>query len=382
MELKLKGTTLLQKNRELLDNPNVRTIVNQGGTGSSKSWSLCQLFLILLLSEPKISITVARKALPTLKATAMKDFFNIFRETKVYRYQNHNKTDHIYRHSNGSEISFIGLDDPIKARSRRQNYLWLNEANEFSLEDYRQLSIRTDKKVFLDYNPSDWESWIYDDVLTRKDTEVIISTYLDNPFLPLEVRKEIEGYKELDENYWRIYGLGQRGIAQAIIYNNWDLVDELPEGEVIYGLDFGFNNPTALSEVRLKDSEPYIDERLYESRLTNKDLIARLEQLQIRKDCPIYADSAEPQRIEEIRQAGYWIEPADKDVEKGIDTMKSRRMHITKRSVNALKEIKHYSWKQKDGKLLDEPIKIGDHLMDSFRYAIHTHKNKGFVGFV
>jgi phage terminase large subunit len=187
--------------------------------------------------------------------------------------------------------------------------------------------------------------------------------------------KEIELYKELDPNYWKIYGLGERGVSEAKIYSHWQLCDVLPEAdETIYGLDFGYNNQTSLVEVAIKDQNIYTKEIIFESYLTNGQLIERLKDKEIHNI--IYADSAEPQRIEEIRKAGFDIKPAEKEVGKGIDTVKTRKWFITKDSVNILKEAKSYSWRVKDEKVTDEPVKANDHAMDAIRYAIHTHTSK------
>jgi phage terminase large subunit len=147
--------------------------------------------------------SIVRKSLPSLKATAMHDFFSILRETGLYDEKFHNKSENIY-HLHGNAIEFFGLDQPQKVRSRRRKKLWLNEANEFTLEDWRQLTLRTDDEIYFDFNPSDQFHWIYDHVLNRADCELIVSTYLDNPFLPREIVKEIESYKDIDENYYKI----------------------------------------------------------------------------------------------------------------------------------------------------------------------------------
>ncbi|HEY1037147.1 MAG TPA: PBSX family phage terminase large subunit, partial [Candidatus Paceibacterota bacterium] len=206
----------------------------------------------------------------------------------------------------------------------------------------------------------------------------------DNPFLDENTISEIEQYKELDENYWNIYGLGQRGVNSATIYPNWKLCDDIPEdADRFYGLDFGYNNKTALIDIGEKDKDNYADELIYESHLTNSMLIERMNEMGIDKNRPIYADAAEKQRIEEIKAAGYNIISADKEVEKGIDSVKSSKFYITKRSVNMQKEARSYMWKQKDGKILDEPVKANDHAMDAVRYGIHTRKKAiSFIGFV
>jgi len=337
----------------------------------------------------------------------MKDFFKILLENNLYNEENHNKTDNIY-HLNGNVVEFFALDDPQKVRSRRRDILWLNEGNEFTLEDWRQLSMRTNKQIFLDFNPSDQFHWIYDHVLNREDCQLIVSTYLDNPFLPIELVKEIEGYKLLDENYWKIYGLGERGTSNATVYTHWQLIDKLPEDydEEIYGLDFGFNNPSCLQKIRIKDQNVHSQELIYQSKLTNAELIMRLKgwsrmtedekekwisngrteeqcgDLKVPYSALIYCDAAEPQRIEEIRQAGFNAIAANKDVKKGIDTLKTRHWFITKDSINTQKESKAYRYKVINGEVTDEPVKANDHAMDAIRYPVHTHSNQPFIGFV
>lgn len=315
----------------------------------------------------------------------MKDFFRILEELDLYDERLHNKSDHIYKLHN-NEIEFFGLDQPSKVRSRRRHWLWMNEANEFSQEDYRQLSMRTDERIFMDYNPSHQFHWIYDEVLPRKDCTVIRSTYKDNPFLSEEIVKEIEGYQTKDENYWRIYGLGLRGISNSIVYSHWQLCDALPQGgELVYGLDFGYNHPTALAAVKMLDDDIYSEELLYKSHLTNNDLIAELNNLHISKGAFIFADVSEPARIAEIRLAGYNIQPATKDILLGIDAIKRRNWYITKGSINMQKEVKGYSYKtDTDGKLMEEPVKVRDDLMDAIRYAVYSYQemSKQFIGFI
>ena len=342
---------------------------------SSKSFSLAQLFTVLPFEKVGSRFSVVRKSMPSLRATAMRDFIGILKSHEIYKQDSHNKTENIYN-LNGCEIEFIGLDDPQKVRSRRRDYLWINEANELSLESFRQLNMRTDKKVFLDFNPSDEFHWIYDHVLTRDDCELIKSTYKDNPFLPVPVVKEIERYKDVDDNYWKVYGLGERGASQVRIYTRFNYIDDLPSGEMIYGLDFGFNHPTSLSKVVLNDGDVYVKEIIHESYLTNQDLISKMIDLEIDKNDYIYADSEDPNRIEELQQAGFNVIPATKgkdSVKAGIDMIKSRKLSITKDSVNGIKELQSYSWKTKGEVVLDQPVKLRDDFVDSVRYAVFSH---------
>ena len=371
MKINLKATNVFERNYK----SNKRVVVNQGGTGSSKSFSLAQLFTVLPFEKPGSRFSVVRKSMPSLRATAMRDFIDILKSHNIYREESHKKTENIYI-LNGCEVEFFGLDEPQKVRSRRRDYLWVNEANELSLESFRQLNMRTNKKVYMDFNPSDEFHWIYDQVLTRDDCELLVSTYKDNPFLPDPVVKEIERYKEVDENYWKVYGLGERGASQVRIYTKFNYIDELPSGEIIYGLDFGFNHPTSLSKVVLNDGDIYVKEVIYESYLTNQDLIAKMNDVGIDKNDYIYADSEDPNRIEELQQAGFNVIPATKgkdSVKAGIDMIKSRKLSITKDSVNGIKELQSYSWKTKGEIVLDQPVKLRDDFVDGMRYAIFSH---------
>jgi phage terminase large subunit len=229
----------------------------------------------------------------------------------------------------------------------------------------------------MDYNPSHAEDhWIEEKIKVRDDVLVINSTYKDNPFLNKETIQEIERLKEADPNLWRIYGLGLFGIASSRIYNHFELCDNMPEDykEKFYGLDFGFNHPTAMVEIREVDDAYYVDEIFYVSGWVNSVLIENLALKEISKSKYIFGDNEDKNRIEEIRRAGYNIHQSDKAVVKGIDTVKSKQIFITKRSTNLLKESRGYSWKTtSDGKILDEPVKINDDALDAMRYAIYTY---------
>ena len=166
----------------------------QGGTRSSKTYSLCQLFIVKCLEETGKVFTICRKTLPALKGTAYRDVLNILKELELYSEANHNKSELSYT-LNGNLIEFISIDQPVKIRGRKRNYLWCNEANEFNYEDWQQLILRTTERIYLDYNPSDPYSWIYDKVITRDDCTFLKSTYLANPFLDEDTIAEIERHR-------------------------------------------------------------------------------------------------------------------------------------------------------------------------------------------
>ena len=343
----------------------------QGGTRSSKTYSLCQLFIVKALRETGKVFTICRKTLPALKGTAYRDVLELLKELGLYSEEHHNKSELSYS-LNGNLLEFISVDQPQKIRGRKRNYLWLNEANEFTYEDYQQLILRTTEKVYLDYNPSDPYSWIYEKVITRDDCTFFKSTYKANPFLDKDTIAEIERLKDLDPDYWQVYGLGEIGSVQTMIFRKFDLVDEVQGRLVGYGLDFGFtNSPSALVAVYISDDNLYIKEMLYEKRLTNTDLANKLKEFKIDRQSEIVADSAEPKSIEEVYRSGFNIKPAKKGagIHLGIDIMRRYKLHITKDSLNAIKEFRSYKWAtDKNGDVLNTPVKVNDHLIDATRY--------------
>ena len=229
----------------------------------------------------------------------------------------------------------------------------------------------------MTFNPTDAFHWIKLKVIDKEtDIEEVVSTYRDNPFLSKEYIELLESTKDQDINYWRIYAEGQWGSLENVIYNNWKEVSEYPVPQkTIFGLDFGFNNPSTLIEIGLTEDGIFLKERLYNSSLTNMDLITWAKK-ELASNVIIYADCAEPARIEEMKRHNLNVYPADKSVKDGIDFVKRQKLFITSDSSNILKEIRGYSYKQKDGHSIDEPIKLNDHTMDAIRYAIYTHMGK------
>jgi phage terminase large subunit len=195
-----------------------KIIVEQGGTRSGKTYNIL-LWVIFHYSyyETDKTITICRKTFPALRASVMRDFFDILRSRDLYNENFHNKSSHEY-YLNGNLVEFISLDQPQKIRGRKRDLLYINEANELTYEDWQQLILRTEGKAILDYNPSDAFHWIYDKVVPREDCAFYQTTYLDNPFLDAGVKAEIERLKDTDEDYWRIYGLGERGMSRATIF--------------------------------------------------------------------------------------------------------------------------------------------------------------------
>ena len=367
-------------------NSKARIQIHQGGTRSGKTYSILTAIIELCHKNTGLVITICRKTFPALRATAMRDFFEILNREGIYNPELHNKSEGTY-HLFGNLVEFISIDQPQKVRGRKREILFINEANEITLEDWRQLLLRTTERTIIDYNPSDEFHWIYEEVIPREDAEFFQTTYKDNPFLPESVVLEIERFREADENFWRVYGLGERGTSRATIFTHWKEIDQIPHEYKLLnlGLDFGYtNDPTAIVRVYTNGHGFAVDELCYGTRLTNADIVQMLRDNQVNRSDVIICDSAEPKSIDEIHAHGFNTHGARKgkdSVKNGIQFLHSRPLLITSRSVNLIKELRNYKWKEdKNGKQLNEPVDSFNHAIDAMRYAItfnQTNPNFG-----
>jgi phage terminase large subunit len=361
-----------------------RIVVNQGGSRSGKTYSLLQMLIIMAMQEKGKVYSIVRKSLPSLKMTAYRDFFEILRNLDLYDEARHNKSDYTYT-LNGNLFEFISLDQPQKKRGARRDYLFCNEANELSWEDFFQLLVRTTGKIWIDYNPSDAFHWIYDRLLTRDDVTYIQSTYKDNPFLDKSIVEEIERLQNTDEDYWRIYGLGERGMSRATIFQFGNA--EVPQDATLlaYGMDFGYtNDPTALVAVYKAGDNLYLDELIYQTGLTNPDISNHLKSLNLDRRSEVFADSAEPKSIEELHRMGWNVKPTQKGADSvivGIDVLKRHKLFVTPRSNNLIKEMQNYKWTEdKNSNLLNKPIDAFNHAIDAVRYATYNKLSRPNYG--
>jgi phage terminase large subunit len=321
------------------------------------------------------TITICRKTYPSLRASSMRDFFDILRQYDMYDEADHNKSNSEYR-LEGNLFEFISLDQPQKVRGRKRDVLYINEANELYFEDWQQLIFRTTEKAILDYNPSDEFHFIYDKIKPRDDADFYITTYKDNLFLSKEIVSEIERLKNIDENYWKIYGLGQIGSSQALIFRINECAAIPVDAKFLsYGMDFGFtNDPTTLIAIYQQGDNIYLKELIFQTGLTNRDIDEKLKFHEIERK-EIFADSAEPKSIEELYRMGWNIKPATKgqgSVNIGIDMMKRYQIHVTKSSVNMIKEFRNYKWQEdKNGNILNVPVDMFNHTIDAVRYGLY-----------
>ena len=363
--------------------------MNVGGAGSSKSYSTAQHLLAKFNNEDNKNMLICRKTLPALRITAyklFKDLVNAYGRNDVFL---HNKSERtLINPVNKNMILFNSVDDPAKYQSSEFNYIWMEEGIDFDWEDFQILNLRlrapsTDgnpNQMFLTLNPSDQFSWINERLIPRDNVDVIHSNYKDNPFLDPAVIQEMEGLADIDEYYYRVYTLGEWASNSHQIFTNWEVTPQfLENGESIYGLDFGYNNPTALTRFSFGFSqrEVFVQQVLYERKLDIAQLIDRMNALVPNKKSFIYADPEDPRIIDALYNAGFNIHKADKNVYAGLMYAKSLRLLVSADSIDGIKELRNYKWKtDRNGNTLDEPVKFLDHFCDTVRYACYTHGAK------
>lgn len=402
-DIHIKCTSVFEKNYH---NPSP-IVVNVGGVRSSKSYSISQCINFDCVEHPGLRVAIGRKIASTLKPTLLKTFIDAATSMQLWDENNFNKTDRYYEYDfhDGnaikSDIQFFGLDNSQKVMGSEYNIIWIDEATEFTYEDYLKLKTRLSakkpvgwkqNKIILSLNPSDARGWIRTKLLTQPDVCLIESTYKDNPFLDDDYVRGLEAMKEASPQMYKMLVLNQWGISEGRVFDKWELYDDstAPKEyeQVLYGLDFGYNHPTALIECSYKDNEVYLREVIYKQFLTNPELINLMDKIGVRKDLTMIADSAEPARIADIFNRGYFrCEGIKKiDVVKTIDILKKYKIYIHKDSKNLQSEFDEYEWKKNlAGQYLDklEPDKQHDDAIAAVRYATqYFDQNTGAAFYV
>ena len=375
--------------QQLIDSSK-RFKVHQGGTRSGKTYAICQYICYLLRSEEEgLTISIIRKTLPALKGSVQRDIITLLEQLGMYWQGVHNKAENTFKYKNHL-LEFLSVDEPQKIRGRKRNIAFLNEANELTLEDYRQINMRTTDSVIIDFNPSDPVHWIYEEVIPREDCETWITTYKDNKFLGKELIYEIERMKERDPDYWRVYGEGQRAVfSKRQIFTNWEFISysDFPDMDgAVIGLDFGFSIDPATGILILKKNDKiYLHELFYTTGMTNSDIANKINQLNL-QDRLIYYDSAEPKSGEELKRKGLISLPATKgtgSINAGISFLKEHQIFVSKNSKNIINEYSKYWWTElKDGTIINKPLDRFNHTMDAIRYGVYTHYRKAGNFFV
>ena len=354
--MEIKGTIVFNKNWKALQSSK-RFIVNEGGSRSSKTYSLCQLILVYCLQNPNKTVSIVRKSFPSLRASVYRDMIEVLQQQGIYNKQNHNKSENIYTFENGSKIEFFSVDDEQKIRGRKRDLCWCNEANELLYDDFNQLNMRTTGTMIFDYNPSESSSWLYD--LPKEDVIFIHSTFKDNPFLEDGIVKAIEDLQRTDEDLYNIYALGKRTSSKLNIYNSWTFLKERPARfeQFVYGLDFGYNHPLALCKVYWHEKDIWIEPVIYESYLDPTKMIERFTEMKVNKTTEIIADHARPELINELINIGWNVLKANKEVKEGINSVKTFKV-FCKDDKDLVTEYENYKWKKVKDVITDEPVKL------------------------
>jgi phage terminase large subunit len=352
-----------------------RIKIIQGGTSAGKTFGILPILIDKCAKEKGLEVSVVAETIPHLRRGALKDFLKIMRWTNRYFDDRFNKTLLRYEFANGSSIEFFSADDASKLRGARRDILYINECNNVTFESYNELAIRTKREVYLDFNPAN-EFWVHKELKDEPDTDFIILTYKDNEALDESIVTQIEKNRDKAAtssywaNWWRVYGLGEVGSLEGVVFNNWKEIDTIPkEAKLIgIGLDFGYtNDPTAAIEIYNYNGTRIINELVYRTGMVNSDIAKILPSGVI-----IYADSSEPKSIEEIRRQGKTIKGVTKGADSinyGIDVMQRQDYLVTKQSTNLIKELRSYCWDvDKQGQRMRKPIDHYNHAIDALRY--------------
>ena len=352
-----------------------RVKIIQGGTSAGKTFGIIPVLIDKAAKVEGLEISIVAETIPHLRRGALRDFLKIMKSTGRYFEERFNRSLLRYEFANGSVIEFFSADDSSKLRGARRDILYINECNNITFDAYNELAIRTRKEVYLDFNPAN-EFWVHTELKDESDSDFLILTYKDNEALDQSIIDQIEKNREKAKtstywaNWWKVYGEGQLGMLEGVVFSNWKQIDTIPkEAKLIgLGLDFGYtNDPTAIIEIYNYNGQRIVNELAYQTGLLNSD-IAKL----LPKNVVVYADSSEPKSIDEIRRYGITIKGVTKgkdSINYGIDVIQRNEYLVTSNSGNLIKELRSYIWDtDKQGKRLNKPIDFNNHAIDAWRY--------------
>jgi phage terminase large subunit len=364
-----------------------RKRVIQGGTSAGKTYAIIPILIDKALRKERLKITVVAETLPAVKEGALDIFKTIMEETGRWIDTNWNASSLTYTFGNKSRIQFKSFDTEGKAKtSGKRDILFLNEANHIHFPIADALMIRS-IETYIDFNP-DNEFWVHTEVLPEHNSEFLLLTYLDNEGLSKETLEDLLIKKKKAEtsdywaNWWKVYGEGQIGNLQGVVFDNWKQVDRIPDGAKLkgYGMDFGFtNDPTTLIAIYEFEGVDYWDEIIYQTQLTNSELSKSMKSKSVSQSVNIVSDSAEPKSIKDLKNMGWskllGAEKGKDSINNGINYIQEKEIRVTSHSLNLIKELRSYVW-QKDatGKATNKPIDAFNHCIDAIRYYYTLEK--------
>lgn len=392
-----KITTAVKKIRAM----KARKKVIPGSSSAGKTIAILIILIDMCTKRPNLEVSVVSESIPHLKKGALKDFLKIMKATGRFNAGRYNATDRKYTFANGAYIEFFSPESVIGSR---RNVLYINEANYIKYDDYHQMAIRTSDEIFIDFNPAN-EFWAHTEVAREANAEIITLTYLDNESRPSNVDEEFAiamGKAEKEkaqglpitsfwQNWCRVYVHGLTGNLQGVIFNNWNQTPDVPTNAqlIAYGLDWGFSNDqTGIVAVYRWNDNLILHELLYETNLTNSQLVVKMKALKIRTDVDLICDSAEPKSIQDLRNMGFGNAVAAKkgpdSVRASINKLQEFSILVTEESQNLIKELRGYMW-QRDtsGAMTGKPIDHNNHLIDPTLYVVlNKFLIKGYTEFL
>jgi phage terminase large subunit len=363
----------------------------QGGTSAGKTFAILPILIDKCAKNPLLEVSVVAESIPHLKRGAMKDFKKIMVSTGRWFDTRWNASDFKYTFANGSQIEFFSADNDAKLRGARRDVLYMNECNNMTFHAYTELASRTKQNVYLDWNPTN-EFWFHNELKGDSDVNFIIVNYLDNEACPESAlnfilkAKEKSNTSQFWANWYKVYGLGEIGSLQGVVFDNWQIVDAIPNEAKLegYGCDFGYtNDPTTITAIYKYNNQYYFDEVIYQTGLTNNEIAKLFKAKGGNTYEYIYADSAEPKSIQELNNAGLNVVKAEKgrdSIMYGIQKMQVDRFYVTSQSTNIIKELRSYIWDtDREGNKLNKPIDAFNHSIDGIRYFFTTKdKHDGY----
>jgi len=388
-----------------------RYYYNIGGRWSGKTYDTLQAVIYRLLSVPNSRACGGRKVYGSIKDSLFSDFVDILNEKGI----NYSKTvSPLYIHftDNNSDIIFKGADDPEKLKGLSSvDIMVLDEVNEYSEQDFETIdqSIRgkhQENSIYLCHNPvpkvpgsqywfemafrrpeNSGEHLRYYDEHLGSYVCSMRTTYQDNKKCPEHVSKRLEGYKETNPALYKLWTKGEYAEVQGVVFKNWDVVQEIPEGldEPGYGLDFGFSNdPAACVRVWCNSSEIWLQGLVYHTLLTNRELYDMLIDKEIDKYDEIIADSAEPKSIQDLYNMGLSnISGVKKRANYKADVanvMQGYQIHLLDGDIDLQREFSTYSWQtDKTGKQIPKLQDGNDHYIDAAIMYLHEKLNGNMI---
>lgn len=369
---------------EALADPITRVVGLQGSTRSSKTWSALQAInVVASKSKKKRKISVVSESLPHLKAGAISDFENMLTEEGTWNPNAWHDTNKRYSYNKGA-IEFFSASDMGRVTGPSREWLYVNEGINVEWKVYQQLAARTTEKIIIDFNPA-YEFWFQTNLLNNPEwpegaIKLIKSTYRDNDMLTAAQIMDIESNRYIDPEWWKVYGEGEQGTGQGLVWHNWDQVDELPPRnlwtDAFIVIDFGWTAASAVELMVVANGEVYIDEIAYGPEIDNRTMAQAIKDrgfgtLNIGA-LDVICDSADPRAIAELRSNGVRAIPTkSKEIELGLQIAKRYKKHYTRRSLGTIAENRKYRYPLlADGVTYGTvPIKKHGHAKDAERYG-------------